>query len=50
MGHADTDAECHRVERMVDGWSDTPAFWAEVSDDDHEAMQACEANPDLGPT
>jgi hypothetical protein len=32
--------------RMVDGWSDYSGCWADVYDDDHEEMQACEANPD----
>ena len=32
--------------RFVDGWSDYTGSWADVYDDDHEEMQACEANPD----
>jgi hypothetical protein len=31
--------------RMVDGWADYTDCWADVYDDDHEEMQACEANP-----
>jgi hypothetical protein len=35
--------------RMVDTWSDYTGGWADVcDDDDHEEMQACEANPDPG--
>ena len=30
---------------MVDSWSDYSGCWADVYDDDHEEMQACEANP-----
>jgi hypothetical protein len=33
--------------RMVDTWSDYTGCWADVYDDDHEEVQACEANPDL---
>ena len=32
---------------MVNTWSDYTGCWADVYDDDHEEMQACEANPDL---
>jgi hypothetical protein len=32
--------------RMVDTCSDYTGCWADVYDDDHEEMQACEANPD----
>jgi hypothetical protein len=32
--------------RMVDAWADDDGCWADVYDDDHEEMQACEANPD----
>jgi hypothetical protein len=32
--------------RMADTWSDDTGCWADVYDDDHEEMQACEANPD----
>ena len=35
--------------RMVDGWSDYTGCWADVYDDDHEEMQACEALADPGP-
>jgi hypothetical protein len=28
--------------RMVDTWSDYSGCWANVFDDDHEEMQACE--------
>jgi hypothetical protein len=31
---------------MVDAWADDDGCWADVYDDDHEEMQACEANPD----
>jgi hypothetical protein len=34
--------------RMVDTWADYTGCWADVYDDDHEEMQACEANPDPG--
>jgi hypothetical protein len=30
---------------MVDTWTDYTACWADVYDDDHEEMRACEANP-----
>ncbi len=33
---------------MVDAWADYTGFWADVYDDDHEEVQACEANPDPG--
>ena len=33
---------------MSDTWSDYSACWADVYDDDHEEMQACEALPDPG--
>ena len=32
--------------RMVDTWADDSGCWADVYDDDHEEMQACEAPPD----
>ena len=32
--------------RMVDTWSDYTGCWADVYDDDHEEMQACEGIPD----
>jgi hypothetical protein len=32
--------------RMADGWSDYTGCWVGVSDDDHEEIHACEANPD----
>jgi hypothetical protein len=32
--------------RMVDSWSDYTGCCVDVYDDDHEEMQACEANPD----
>jgi hypothetical protein len=35
---------------MLDTWSDYAGCWANVYDDDHEEMQACEADPDLGST
>ena len=31
---------------MVDTCSDYTGCWADVYDDDHEEMQACEANPE----
>jgi hypothetical protein len=31
---------------MVDAWADYTGCWADVYDDDHEEMQACEANLD----
>jgi len=31
---------------MTETWSDYTGCWADVYDDDHEEMQACEANPD----
>jgi hypothetical protein len=31
---------------MVDTWADYAGCWADVCDDDHEEMQAREANPD----
>jgi hypothetical protein len=31
---------------MVDTWADYSGCWADVYNDDHEEMQACEANPD----
>jgi hypothetical protein len=31
---------------MVDSWSDHSGCWADAYDDDHEEMQACEANSD----
>ena len=34
--------------RMLDAWADYTGCWADVYDDDHEEMQACEANPDPG--
>jgi hypothetical protein len=34
---------------MVDTWADYSGYWADVCDDDHEEMQACEGNPDRGP-
>jgi hypothetical protein len=33
---------------MADTWADYSGCWADVYDDDHEEMQACEANPDPG--
>jgi hypothetical protein len=33
---------------MVDTWADYTGCWTDVYDDDHEEMQACEANPDPG--
>lgn len=34
--------------RVIDAWSDDGGCWADVWDDDHEEMQACEAIPDPG--
>ena len=31
---------------MSDAWADYTDCWADVYDDDHEEMRACEANPD----
>jgi hypothetical protein len=33
---------------MLDTWSDYTGCWADEYDDDHEEMQACEANLDPG--
>jgi hypothetical protein len=33
---------------MVDTWADYSGCWADMWDDDHEEMQACEAYPDPG--
>jgi hypothetical protein len=33
---------------MADTWAYYSGCWADVYDDDHEEMQACEANPEPG--
>ncbi len=34
---------------MSDTWADYSSCWADVYDDDHEEMQACEGLPDPDP-